>query len=288
MSLYIDPETGVLTTEYRRGLAEIRGYTPGVTCPAVVRCNVHGRCEPVGTINLPSPTQGGTAALEALARVAAAVTSGSRQAYLRVRTGVLQAARAALTPGTHSPDASGYSAILIAEAPMRALARYCDHVSRAIGHPWEDILRHTASMPAPTVRAASTAQRWVLHPDGTISDSGSGTVLPKRSCWITLPGTAGWELYDTFAPPGPPAIAVLLDDLFTLLVARSVESCYQYQHLSSTIGRETTPLRPGNRRDRLDGARMQQWLRDYAATVLRVASDTGWQVASALASLADL
>jgi hypothetical protein len=293
MKLYMDPETGLLTAEPRRGLMELTGYTPGFTCPAVVCCTVHGRYEPVGTVRLPDPRQGGTEAMAALARTAAAATSGSRADYLRRR----RAADAACSAGTFAaPDpqaASGYQAVLLAQAPLSAYRGYCEAVAAACETSWDAILRALADMPVPGEPSrppAVPAPRPRLSPDGRIGYQGPGIQLPRASAWIALPDGDRWALYDSFVPPRPSSLTHLLDDLMAITVASHSTSCAQASEVLEAISRQTAHLRPepGVLHRPLAGTGWQAWCREYSQALIRASADIGWQVAAALEALSEM
>lgn len=249
-ALYIDPDSGLMTTEYRRGMLELRGYSPGVTCPAIVRCAVHGRHEPFETVTMPDHRQGGTAGYLALAKVAAVACARSRTAYINAARTISAAIKPgggvfdplSSSAGNNSP--SGYLAVTIADAPVRAVRRYCEAVSSATGTSWDQLVLELSRLPVPQEqkpRIPGPSARPFLHPDGLIiwswtSAPTRGTLLPleREQSWLARPDESGrWELYDSFAAPKPAAMLPLVRDLLTVAIATSSTSCDQAAHLVS-------------------------------------------------------
>jgi hypothetical protein len=292
MRVYLDPETGILTTERRRGLLEVQGASAGLQAPALVKCTFHGRWEPVATVSIPDPRQNGLDGYRALATAACVATSPTLAAFLSARAKLSGLLREALE---QRPEAGlhGYAAVLHASAPLKALARYSEAVQTACGCGWDTIIDALAAMPLPDRWDASPARTesvLVLTPSGKNLEALPGSVppgdrLPRGKAWLARPDAGGtWRLYEAMKPVHPRSLRPLVEDLLTAAIASSADTCERARQLvgmaSSTV--PATPQKP------LEGFAFQKWASEYSSALVRLTRNTAWQVARALEKLAEL
>jgi len=292
MQVYLDPETGILTTEYRRGLLEVGGVSPGLQAPALVRCTFHGRWEPVATVSIPDPRQGGFEGYKALAVAACVATSPTPAQFSAARARLAQLLKE-VTGQAVTPGVQGYAAVLYASAPLKALARYSEAVQAACGHTWDTIIDALATMPLPARWQAApvrTESVLVLTPKGENLEALPGSApagdrLPRGKAWLARPDATGtWRLYEAARPVQARSLRPLTESLLVAAIASSADTCERARELvkmaSSTVPK--APDRP------LEGFSFQKWASDYAAALVRLTRDTAWQVARALEKLAEL
>jgi len=72
--IYIDPQTGTLTTSPQPGATIIHGIVPSVTGPIILQCALHGNYHEAGVITIPS-SGSGLNALEDFVRTTLAAVS---------------------------------------------------------------------------------------------------------------------------------------------------------------------------------------------------------------------
>jgi hypothetical protein len=276
--LYLDPKTGTLSTNPSPGAQEV-ACTPGVTAPIVVHCRVHGVYEAVSTVAAPAVRGRDQASIMAFvgSLLAAAARSCTRyRAWMRGVKGEVTRVLTAVPSPTY---------------PVEAWREIGAVVGKRV--PFMDALRALASLELPrsNARAASALPYAVVTLDpasGLVELQISGRVPPGHirlspNPLIVRCSTHGWEQVGTL-----PHISVLAShpislDLAPVICADGVDTCAELrkrieiltQHMPDPQAHD--PTLP-------DAVRTMHYMRDMAASILRVTDDVGWLVAQVLSA----
>lgn len=281
-TVYVDPDTGVLSTTALAGAEEVAGIIPGVTGPIILRCSLHGRHHQVGTVTTALSGRSGLPALEDFIRVTLAAVCTTcaewKQAWHRT-SGAFDHLRA----DTHRN---------VLTKPVDTLLA----VGRALNapRPFPDALQALAGLQLPAdPPPLAVGGAFAVDPAGTILSlppgrrpPAGGAQLPSDKSWcVVCCQRHGWEHAASLAEPDGRSRAALLD-LGSVLIAQAVETCDEFSVTRDVLRRELEVLPVCDRqgawtRPAHPLAAMRFYL-DAAAAFARATRDIGYVVARAL------
>ena len=277
-ALYLDPRTGVLSMDPRPGAQEV-ACTPGVTAPIVVHCRVHGVYEAVSTVAAPAVRGRDQASIMAFVSSLLAAAARSCTRYKAWMRGVKDEVTRVLT------------AVPSPAYPVEAWREIGAIVGRRV--PFMDALRALASLEMPRcgTRAASSLPYAVVTLDpasGLVELQTSGRVPPGHVRLSPNPlvvrcDTHGWEQVGTLPHISTLASHPVNLDLAPVICADGVGTCEELRHRIDIL-MQHMPDPQAHDPTLPDAVRTMHYMKEMAASILRVTDDVGWLVAQVLAA----
>lgn len=269
-TLYLNRETGQVSTEPGPWSWPLEGYTLGATRPLVISCSLHGRFEVVDCVesaevlDRPGHTLRGFAS--ALLAAAARTCTDFRRWQSR-----LMAEYAAKVAAAPTVDAPLLSYLALAEAMHSRV-------------PFEEGLRVLASAATPEIRVPRStvgAQPYLLPQAGRVEwfpqhQRPREAVPLSGSSWLFVRCRfhGQWDCVGGSQPLPTRISARVLTQYAKVLLGRAVSSCEDYAMRLSALQEQERLALP----ETFGFA----WYAEFARLILRATSDIGWVVAQAL------
>jgi hypothetical protein len=274
--LYLNRETGQVSTEPGPWSWPLEGYSLGATRPLVISCGLHGRFEVIDRIESaevlerPGHTLRGFAS--ALLASAARTCRDFRRWHSR-----LMAEYAATLAAAPAVDAPLVSYLALAEAMHTRV-------------PFEESLRALASAATPEIRVPRStvgAQPYLLPQAGRVEwlprhQRPREAVPLSGSSWLFVHCQfhGQWDCVGGSQPLPTPISAKVLTQYAKVLLGRAVSSCEDYAMRLSTLQEHDRLALP----ETFGFA----WYAEFTRLILQASSDIGWVVAQALNKILSL